>query len=269
MYVPKNQKAARRPEVTRARLRDFFRSFGKTLLLVMAFCGIILGISLFMRRIMYSEDYRIKSIEIRGNSSVDEMSITKRGGLHSNMYYYTVDLKEIKRKIETHQDIKEAVVEKRLNDKLIITVKEREPIAVLRTEDQHSLPVDDQGHILSEQKLENHSNLPVVITKYAYNELRSRTKCADEKILTAMKYLRLIKHGPERTFLTIKSVDTTKDDAIIIKTASIDEIFLEQEYSRDAVAKVFEVIKALREQGRNAVKIDARYEDVAVICKYI
>ncbi|MBR5624509.1 FtsQ-type POTRA domain-containing protein [bacterium] len=269
MYVPKNQKAARRPEVTKARLNDFAKSFLKSLAYVVTFCIIILGIGLFMRRIMYSEDYRIKSIEIRGNNSVDEMSITKRGGLHSNMYYYTVDLKEIKRKIETHQDIREAVVEKRLNDKIIITVKEREPIAILKTEDQKILPIDESGHILSEQKLENHSNLPVVITKYTFNELRSRTRCADEKILTAMKYLKLIKHGPERTFLTVKSVDVTKEDAIIIKTASIDEIFLEQEYSKDAVAKVFEVIKALREQGRNAVKIDARYEDVAVICKYI
>ena len=267
MYIPKNQKAARRPEVVKAHMRDFTKSFLKALILVVTFCAVILGVSLFMRHITYSEDYRIKDVEINNNNMVDDITITKWGGLHSHMYYYKVDLKEIKEKIERHPDIKEARVEKRLNDKLIITVREREPVAILKTEDGKESPIDKEGHILSAAKLENNSSLPLVIFKGA---LKCKGYvCQDEKILTALNYLSVIRHAPERNFLTIKTVDTTEEDAIIFKTSSIDEILLEKEYSSDAVAKVFEVIKSLRETGRNAVKIDARYEDVAVVCKHI
>ena len=267
MYIPKNQKAARRPEVTRAHMRDFWRSFLKTLAMAVAFCAVIFGISLFMRRVIYSEDYRIKDVDFRNNNTVDNTTISKWAGLRYHMYYYTVDLNEIKNNIERHPDIKEARVEKRLNDKLIITVKEREPVAVLRTENGSDAPIDDQGYILSEAKLENQNVLPVIITKGAL-KCKDR-RCVDEKILAALSYVKVLKHGSEKNFLTIKTVDVRDEDAIIFKTASIDEILLEKEYSSDAVAKVFEVIRSLHETGRNAVKIDARYEDMAVVCKHI
>ena len=267
MYTPKNQKAVSRPEVKKAKFKVFSRGLLKILLIVGAVFGILAGIYKGGEMILMSEDFMIKSIIVQGNYSVRKEEIIKAGGLCANMNIYFIETEKIKQNILRHPDIEKVSIEREIPDKLIIRVKEREPSVIVKTPSGKTLPVDRQGVILSENKLENAASLPVVMTG---KEVGSEgQKCRDEKVVSAINYLVVIRHAPERNFLKVKVVDTREKDALIFKTVSIDEIYLSEEYSSDAVAKIFEVVKNLRDTGRGAAKIDARYTDVAVVCKYL
>ena len=267
MYIPKNQKVSVRPEVKKARTRDFFSGFFKTFLIIAAVFAIIAGLFKLCEKAVTSEDCLVKTIVVEGNHSAKKEEIIARGKLTANMSIYFLKPDKIREGILTHPDIEKAEIEREVPDKLIIRVKEREAMVILKTPSGRTLPLDKKGHILSANKLETAMNLPVVLTDKEL--VPSEKECGDAKILAALDYLFLMRHAPERNFIKVKTVDTREKDALIFKTVSIDEILLSEEYSSEAVAKIFEVVKNLRETGRGAAKIDARYEDVAVICKYL
>lgn len=267
MYTPKNQKAVSRPEVKKAKFKVFSRGMFKTFLIIAAVFGILAGIFKAGEMILMSEDFMIKSIIVEGNYSVRKEDIIKAGGLCANMNIYFIKTEKIKQSILRHPDIEKVSIDLEIPDKLIIHIKEREAAVIVKTPSGKTLPVDRHGVILSENKLENAASLPVVMTG---KEIGNKgQKCRDEKVISAINYLIVIRHAPERNFLKVKLVDAREKDALIFKTVSIDEIYLSEEYSSDEVAKIFEVVKNLREAGRGAAKIDARYEDVAVVCKYL
>ena len=267
MYIPKKQKAASRPEVQKARIKDFTGGFSKTLLFIAAFFGILAGIYKLGEKVLTSDEFMIKYFDVKGNHSVSTDEIKTAGGLYGSMNIYFVNTGKIKQGIIRHPDIEKVEVEREMPDKLIIRIKEREAMAVLKMPGDETLPLDRRGYILSENKLDNAASLPVIITDREVGA--PGQKCRDEKVLSALDYLMVIRHAPERNFIKVKTVDARQKDALILKTASIDEILLSEQYSSDEVAKIFEVIKNLREMGRGAAKIDARYEDVAVVCKYL
>ena len=267
MYTTKNQKAASRPEVKKAQMRDIGSGFLKTFLVIAAVFAIFAGLYKLGEKILSSEEFTVKSIRVEGNHSVSKSEIVKAGGLYANMNIYSLKTDKIKQGILGHPDIEKVEIEREMPTNLIIRVKEREPMALLKASDGKILPVDRRGHILSENKLENAKGLPLIIT--AEETGAQGQECKDKKVLTALDYLLVIRHAPERNFLKIKTVDVRQKDALVFKTVSIDEIIFSEQYSSDEVAKIFEVIKNLRENGRGASKIDARYEDVAVVCKYL
>lgn len=267
MYTTKNQKAASRPEVKKAQFCEIRNGFLKTFLVIAGVFGIFAIIYKASEKFISSDEFNVKSIKVEGNHSVSKTDIVKAGGLYANMNIYTLKTDKIKQGILDHPDIEKVEIEREMPTNLIIRVKEREPMALLKTQDGKTLPVDRRGHILSENKLENAGGLPVILTDKETGS--PGQKCKDQKVLSALEYLLLIRHAPERNFLKIKTVDARPKDALVFKTVSIDEIYLSEQYSMDEVAKVFEVIKNLRENGRGASKIDARYEDVAVVCKYL
>jgi len=267
MYTPKNQKVAVRPEVKKDMLRDFGSGFLKTFLVIAALFAIGAGIYKLGEKVLTSEDCIVKTFVVEGNHTVNKEEIIKRGGLTANMSIYLLKMDKIRDGILAHPDIEKVTVEREVPDKVIIRVKEREPMVVLRSASGKTVPLDRNGYVLSESKLENAVNLPAVLTE---NEVTAKDgRCVDEKILAALDYLFVMRHAPERNFIKVKTVDTREKNALIFKTVSIEEILLEETYSSDAVAKIFEVLKNLRETGRGASKIDARYEDVAVVCKYL
>ncbi|MBO4554044.1 FtsQ-type POTRA domain-containing protein [bacterium] len=267
MYTTKNQKAASRPEVKKAQLRDILSGFFKTLLVIAAVFVIIAVIYKTTEKFISSDEFNVKSIKVVGNHSVSKADIVKAGGLYASMNIYTLKTDKIKQGIIAHPDIEKVEIEREMPTNLIIRVKEREPMALLKTLEGKTLPIDRRGHILSENKLENASGLPLIISDKETGV--PGQECKDKKVITALDYLLVIRHAPERNFLKIKTIDVRQKDALVFKTVSIDEIYLSEQYSMDEVAKVFEVIKNLRENGRGASKIDARYEDVAVVCKYL
>ncbi len=267
MYTTKNQKAASRPEVKKAQMRDARNGFLKTFLFIAALFAIFAGIYKLAEKVLGSDDFLVKSIRVEGNHSVSKAEIIKAGGLYANMNIYTLKTEKIKQGILGHPDIEKAEIEREMPTNLIIRVKEREPMALLKTSDGKILPVDRRGRILSENKLENAKGMPLILTEEETGSLGQ--ECKDKKVLTALDYLLVIRHAPERIFLKIKTVDVRPKDALVFKTVSIDEIIFSEQYSSDEVAKIFEIIKNLRENGRGASKIDARYEDVAVVCKYL
>ena len=267
MYTTKNQKAASRPEVKKAQFREIGNGFLKTFLIIAAVFGIFALLYKVGEKFIGSDEFNVKSIKVEGNHSVSKADIVKAGGLYANMNIYTLKTDKIKQGIIAHPDIERVEIEREMPTNLIIRVKEREPMALLKAQDGKTLPIDRRGHILSENKLENAKGLPLIVTD---QETGSQgQECKDKKVLTALDYLLVIRHAPERNFLKIKTVDVRQKDALVFKTVSIDEIIFSEQYSSDEVAKIFEVIKNLRENGRGASKIDARYEDVAVVCKYL
>ena len=82
-----------------------------------------------------SDFFQITSMKIEGNRSLSKDMILQLSGvdIHSNLL--AIDLAEIKQKIEADAWIDTVRIKRKLPSKLIINIKERSPVALLKTKD--------------------------------------------------------------------------------------------------------------------------------------
>lgn len=109
----------------------------------------VLTVYLTRDALVHSHHFDIAIKEIRGLHYVPEslvlMKMREFEELHKNLF--ALDISQLRKSIELLPWVKEAIVQRTFPDKLIIHVKERLPIAFVRTEQGTSL-VDEDGILL-------------------------------------------------------------------------------------------------------------------------
>jgi cell division protein FtsQ len=115
----------------------------------------VLTVYLTKDALVHSHHFDIAIKEIRGLHYVPKnlvlMKMKEFEELHKNLF--ALDISQLRKSIELLPWVKEAIVQRTLPDKLIIHIKERVPIAFIRTEQGTSL-VDEDGILL-----ENNPNI--------------------------------------------------------------------------------------------------------------
>jgi len=122
-------------------------------------CIIIIFIVLIIL-LLRSSIFNIKEIEVIGNTKVTYEDIIKRSNLEINTNMFKYSKFYIKNEIKTNAYIEDVKIERKLNGKVIINVKERKPTYMLKLENQYAY-INNQGYILeiSETPIE----LPIII----------------------------------------------------------------------------------------------------------
>ncbi|MDR2766439.1 MAG: FtsQ-type POTRA domain-containing protein, partial [Holosporaceae bacterium] len=89
----------------------------------------------------------IKKIEFDGNERVPDVLLLKTSGLRYKGNIFAMSLEAVKERLENVAWIRSAVVQRKLPDRICITVAERIPIAILQSKHRLYL-VDAEGKIL-------------------------------------------------------------------------------------------------------------------------
>ncbi|RLD11491.1 MAG: hypothetical protein DRI44_03410 [Chlamydiae bacterium] len=264
MRLEINKNVASRPAVQKKKAAKAFKAMVITILIGVTLIALsITGIILFNEFISHP-DFIIKKVCVVDNQTIDPLTIVKISGIRTNMNIYATSLAPITERLEKHPDIKIAKVSKKHPDTIVIKVIEREPIAVIvNSKGHYDIPVDKDGIMLSENKMEYALHLPKItgLRNIAYHPGK---KPDDPRVSVALEYLDTLKHIKKNTFINVRKINLEKPTDIVFQSASINKIIFTSEYSHDVILKLIRVINALRFQRINADKIDLRFANVAV-----
>jgi cell division protein FtsQ len=104
--------------------------------------------------------FKAKSIVVTGNHILSEQDILEQSEINKNVNILSVNLSILQEKIRSNPWIEDAEVMRDLPDKLIINIKEQQPIAILDL--GRKFFINASGKIFKETSASDPDNLPVV-----------------------------------------------------------------------------------------------------------
>jgi len=259
-----NNNVASRPAKQKRKFLKTVKAMAKTIFILAVVIALLVLAIIGFNKFLLQPEFIIKRVCVMNNQTINPMTIVKIAKIRTNMNIYATSLIPITKRLEKHPDIKTVKISKKHPDMLIIKVMEREPVAVIVSDGKHDdIPVDSEGIMLSESKMEYALNLPK-ITGIRNVFYRPGKKVTDQRVIVALKYLDTLKHVKKNTFINVKKILLDKPNEIIFKSSSINKIFFTTQYSSEVILKLVRVVDELRFQRINADTIDLRFKSVAV-----
>lgn len=120
---------------------------------------VMLGICLFA--VYRSALFRLERVQIAGTVRLSQADVLEIAGLAPGMLRWEASVDRIRRRLEAEPRVRSAAVSWQEN-RLVIQVVEREPIALLQYQGRYYLTLDEEGMILGQRTLEEGDSLPVV-----------------------------------------------------------------------------------------------------------
>ena len=118
---------------------------------ITAFFLLIMFILWSMYILLKSDLLNLKEIEVYGNETLVEEELISEARLYTDRNIFQYNLEEVKKNVEEHPFVKEAIIKRKLPKTIMITIKEREKYAIIPymgnfiyiDEDQVVLQVND------------------------------------------------------------------------------------------------------------------------------
>jgi cell division septal protein FtsQ len=200
--------------------------FISKIVLVIAVCaGLYYGVCTGLSRFFFDNpDYRLSTIAIRTDGTLQRDQILKAGGLQEGLNIFSVNLAQVHDRLQQLPQIDEVQVERKMPNEIDITITERKPIAWITSEKTVADPfasdaaflVDARGILMKEKKL-----LP------EYLALPLITGCSSEALVpgktvdsfeakAALELLRLTTTSFMQTRFQIREVDVSKGYCLLV-----------------------------------------------------
>ncbi len=104
----------------------------------------------------------VKNIEVRGREKTDPEALLAAIGQKPGTPIVTFDVDAARERIEQLSWVRNAIVERRLPNTLIVSISERQPVALWQTDHGHTV-IDADGAQLQDYELGDYLDLPVVV----------------------------------------------------------------------------------------------------------
>ena len=196
------------------------------IVLVIAVCaGLYYGVRTGLSRFFFDNpDYRLSTIAIHTDGTLQRDQILKAGGLQEGLNIFSVNLAQVHDRLQQLSQVDEVQVERKMPNEIDITITERKPIAWITSEKTVTDPfasdaaflVDARGVLMKEKKL-----LP------EYLALPLITGCSSEALVpgktvdsleakAALELLRLTTTSFMQTRFQIREVDVSKGYCLLV-----------------------------------------------------
>jgi cell division protein FtsQ len=141
---------------------------------------------IFLSYLCTSPYFSVQQIIVNGEKKLTDMEVLNMARIGIGMNILTINLKEASKRIEQHPWIENALLKRKLPQKIFISITERDPIAIINLDRLYL--IDKQGVIFKEIGPEDALDVPILTglesTVLAANE--SVSKRLIEKALTIM-----------------------------------------------------------------------------------
>ena len=206
--------------------------------------------------------FRVGEVGIQNHYSFSANEIMRLAEIEIGQDLIGLDMDYHRRLLERHPDIESAVIERRIPNRIRITVYERAPIARILREKTYI--VDGNGVVLSARKRTRSAVLPV-IHGAAVGKLYIGRILGSEDIRTALDILKYYMRSELPRYLSITAINLSDKDNIVIVSREIDEIRLGRRDIEYKLSKLLRVLKRRHSLTREAGAsyLDLRWRDVA------
>ncbi len=105
--------------------------------------------------------FGLQIVEVNGRNHTAKKAVLDAIGLRENTPVLTIDLPAIRTQLTSLGWVEDARVERYFPNKLVVTLRERVPLALLQTEKGHRL-IDASGEIITDASANEFTHLPVI-----------------------------------------------------------------------------------------------------------
>ena len=179
---------------------------GVILLAALAYLGVT-----GLRSLLFTANrhFTLREIQVTGNEQVPTAEVVDKlrrfGVLVHASNVFGLRLGEIRAKIEESPLVEEVTVVRRLPGTLILTITERQPVALLVSARRRPL-VDDDGWLLPPRSDSKALSLPQITAIPETVQLETGKQVTDKVLLGALKLLSLVATRPDGQYYDIASI---------------------------------------------------------------
>ena len=229
------------------------------LIIVLTF---ILMVSLGAISLVKSSIFNLTKVEIIGNTNLKDDQIIDLEKLVTNKNIFTYNLKKVRKEIVNNPYIEDAQVKIKLPNKIVITVKEIDIVAVLFNGNEYCY-IDSSGNLIEKiNNLEENNDKIICSVDYTLSNNSITFKNQKEKD-GMLKVLNIIKS--EYLEKEVKQIEYTNEDEINIITKYGTKFLIvddkELEYN---IARASKILVDLQSKKINDGIVDLTYSNYAV-----
>lgn len=133
--------------------------------------------------------FRVREVEVEGGRKIPKETLLSLTVMEGMPNLFSVRLKEVVKRLESHPWIEQVRVRKVFPDKILIQVDERKPMAIVQLEELYY--VDTQGEIFSPVGDRDEYNYPY-LTGLSRRALEKDPEEAKRLIAKALEFLRIV-----------------------------------------------------------------------------
>ncbi len=105
--------------------------------------------------------FGLQIVEVNGRNHTAKKAVLDAIGVHQNTPVLTLNLPAMRTQLTSLGWVEDARVERHFPNKLVVTLRERVPLALLQTEKGHRL-IDASGEIITDASAKEFTHLPVI-----------------------------------------------------------------------------------------------------------
>lgn len=204
----------------------------------------------------------ISEVDLRGLSRVDTEDIERLVADIQGQNILLVPLENYAARFAKHPRIRRASFKRVLPNRVICTVSEREPIALVYS--SKFLEVDQEGMVMKADDLTDLLDLPI-ITGLDADLIKEGKPCGDERLSRALETLMICKKFGGRFADNISELRTERDGIRIVSLEEGVVLLLGTSGIENRLRKYFMLENTIASKDDSAKLIDLRFDDQIVL----
>jgi len=211
-----------------------------------------------LRRALFSENdhFLLRRLDIRTDGHLPPHLLREYAEVAEGMNLFTLDPDEVRRRLLRAPIIREARVRRELPDTLRLTVEERTPLAQWRSPEMDlSLAVDAEGYITGTS---HHAPGLPYLTGITDTGLKPGARIGDPNAAAGLEVIRLCDANRWGALIRLAAVRVDRPDRLELTLAGRETVFLPREQLEVKLRALAGILKAIRDQRRQAEEVDLR-----------
>jgi len=234
----------------------------RRILTVLVLGVLVIGSMYVYNFLTTSERLAITSVEISGISRIEAADLEELLVDLNGQNILLAPLESYEERLKMHPRVRHASTKRVLPDRVICTIEEREPVALVFTD--HFLEVDRQGMIIAEDEYTALLDLPI-ITGLSNKAVAVGKISTDPKLHDALEALNVCTNVGGEFAANISELKVTRN-GISIRSLKADCVLVLGDSDFEGRLKKYFLLKdTLDKKDQNRGLIDLRFEDQIVL----
>jgi cell division septal protein FtsQ len=209
-----------------------------------------------------SEKLEVKSVEVRGLARVAPADVEKLIADIRGQNILLVPLEKYQERFAGHPRIRAAAFKKILPNRVICTLEEREPVALVYADGFRE--VDDEGMVLTSDDLTDFLDLPV-ITGVSRQSVKEGSLCKEPELVSALKVLGICKRYGGSFANEISELRIGEGGISVVSLKEGMVLLIGESEFEGRLKKFFLIRSTIAKKEEPTKVIDLRFEDQVVL----
>ena len=205
--------------------------------------------------------FNLTQIEIEGNKYLDKEAVQKFLGLNASVNIFSLDVKGLNQRLVLHPWVRDGVIKRVLPDKILVSIVERDPVALVDLGPKFLVAQD--GQILTPLKGTGGLQLPLITGVGEQEGTKARLKKGAELLIA-------LNASPWIATRGIARLDLSQIERPVVFLKAIHtEIRLSFSQLKQNLSYLHAISPFIEREGKGIAYIDLSFRDLVIVKPHI